>query len=92
MVIAFLDGPQADDGTAWEIGYFYAQKSPEQKIIGIRTEFRRAVANFTSDCWFSFRQYQWGFVPSLQRAVSRTNCGAFLLGSHHFNGFITEAG
>jgi nucleoside 2-deoxyribosyltransferase len=31
-----------DDGTAWEIGYFYARKSPEQKIIGIRTDFRRA--------------------------------------------------
>jgi nucleoside 2-deoxyribosyltransferase len=28
-----------DDGTAWEIGYFYAKKSPEQKIIGIRTDF-----------------------------------------------------
>lgn len=22
MVIALLDGPQVDDGTAWEIGYF----------------------------------------------------------------------
>jgi nucleoside 2-deoxyribosyltransferase len=31
-----------DDGTAWEIGYFFAGKSPEQKIIGIRTNFRRA--------------------------------------------------
>ena len=31
-----------DDGTAWEIGYFYAKKSPVQKIIGIRTDFRRA--------------------------------------------------
>ncbi len=31
-----------DDGTAWEIGYLYAKKSPEQKIIGIRTDFRRA--------------------------------------------------
>ncbi len=42
IVIALLDGPQVDDGTAWEIGYFYAGKSPEQKIIGIRTDFRRA--------------------------------------------------
>lgn len=41
-VIAVLDGSQGDDGTAWEIGYFYARKSPEQKIIGIRTDFRRA--------------------------------------------------
>jgi nucleoside 2-deoxyribosyltransferase len=42
MVIALLDGSQVDDGTAWEIGYFYAKKSPGQKIIGIRTDFRRA--------------------------------------------------
>jgi len=37
-----LDGPQVDDSTAWEIGYFYARKSSGQKIIGIRTDFRRA--------------------------------------------------
>ena len=42
LVIALLDGPQVDDGAACEIGYFYAKKSPEQKIIGIRTDFRRA--------------------------------------------------
>jgi len=27
---------------AGDIGYFYAKKSSEQKIIGIRTDFRRA--------------------------------------------------
>ncbi|SPJ16174.1 Nucleoside 2-deoxyribosyltransferase [Syntrophobacter sp. SbD2] len=42
LVIALLDGSQVDDGTAWEIGYFFARRSPEQKIIGIRTDFRRA--------------------------------------------------
>jgi nucleoside 2-deoxyribosyltransferase len=42
MVIALLDASQVDDGTAWEIGYFYAIKSREQKIIGSRTDFRRA--------------------------------------------------
>ena len=41
-MIALLDGSQVDDGTAWEIGYFYARKSSEQKVIGIRTDFRRA--------------------------------------------------
>jgi len=40
-MIALLDGSQVDDGTAWGIGYFTARKSPEQKIIGIRTDFRR---------------------------------------------------
>ena len=39
-MLAILDGSQVDDGTAWEIGYFYAlQKGP---IIGLRTDFRRA--------------------------------------------------
>ncbi len=42
ILIALLDGSQVDDGTAWEMGYFYAKKSPEQKVIGIRTDFRRA--------------------------------------------------
>lgn len=41
ILIALPGGPRVDDGTAWEIGYFYARKSPEQKIIGIRTDFRR---------------------------------------------------
>jgi nucleoside 2-deoxyribosyltransferase len=42
IMIALLDGSLVDDGTAWEIGYFYVKKSPEQKIIGIRTDFRLA--------------------------------------------------
>ena len=42
LLIALLDGSQVDDGTSWEIGYFPARKSPEQKIIGIRTDFRLA--------------------------------------------------
>jgi nucleoside 2-deoxyribosyltransferase len=40
LVIAVMDGSQVDDGTAWEIGYCYALK--RGKIIGIRTDFRRA--------------------------------------------------
>ena len=38
-VVALLDGPQVDDGTAWEIGYAYAKGKP---IVGIRTDFRNA--------------------------------------------------
>jgi hypothetical protein len=39
-----------------EIGYFYADKSPERKIIGIRTDYRRAgeregvAVNATIEC------------------------------------------
>ncbi|MDY0267301.1 MAG: nucleoside 2-deoxyribosyltransferase [Methanimicrococcus sp.] len=37
LVVAVLDGTDVDSGTAWELGYAYAQKKP---IIGIRTDFR----------------------------------------------------
>ena len=36
-VLAVLDGPDADAGTAWEMGYACARGTP---IIGIRTDFR----------------------------------------------------
>ncbi len=39
LVVAILDGPQVDDGTAWELGYHYARGG---KILGLRTDFRRA--------------------------------------------------
>jgi len=39
LVVALLDGPQVDDGTAWEIGYAHARGIP---VVGIRTDFRRA--------------------------------------------------
>ncbi|EGV18981.1 nucleoside 2-deoxyribosyltransferase [Thiocapsa marina] len=42
VLIALLDGTQVDDGTAWEIGYFFATKAADAKIVGIRTDFRRA--------------------------------------------------
>jgi nucleoside 2-deoxyribosyltransferase len=39
IMVALLDGPQVDDGTAWEIGYFYAL---ERVILGVRTDLRKA--------------------------------------------------
>jgi nucleoside 2-deoxyribosyltransferase len=39
IIIAILDGPQVDDGTAWEIGFHYARGG---KVLGIRTDFRNA--------------------------------------------------
>lgn len=38
-VVALLDGPQVDDGTAWETGYAYAKGIP---VYGIRTDSRVA--------------------------------------------------
>ena len=45
IMVALLDGPQVDDGTSWEVGYFFSQK---KKILGIRTDFRRAGETETS--------------------------------------------
>ena len=39
IMVAILDGPQVDDGTAWEIGYHYARGG---MVVGIRTDFRKA--------------------------------------------------
>jgi nucleoside 2-deoxyribosyltransferase len=36
-VVAICDGPQVDDGTAWEIGYAYGRNLP---IYGLRTDTR----------------------------------------------------
>lgn len=39
-VVAVLDGTQVDDGTAWEVGYFWAlHRGP---VFGLRTDFRKA--------------------------------------------------
>jgi len=39
LVVALLDGPQVDDGTAWEIGFAHARCI---SVVGIRTDFRQA--------------------------------------------------
>ncbi len=39
LMVAMLDGPQVDDGTAWEIGYFF---SSGRTVLGLRTDLRRA--------------------------------------------------
>jgi nucleoside 2-deoxyribosyltransferase len=39
VVVAILDGADADSGTCWECGYAYALKKP---IVAIRTDFRES--------------------------------------------------
>lgn len=39
IILAVLDGADADSGTCWECGYAYANG---KKIIGIRTDFRQS--------------------------------------------------
>jgi len=38
VVVAVIDGADADSGTAWEMGYAAAQKKP---VVALRTDFRR---------------------------------------------------
>ena len=43
LLVATLDGAQVDDGTAWEVGCFYALSGgATERILGVRTDFRRA--------------------------------------------------
>jgi nucleoside 2-deoxyribosyltransferase/predicted secreted protein len=42
IVVAIIEGADADSGTAWEMGYAYAQGKP---VIALRTDFRRVGHN-----------------------------------------------
>lgn len=39
IVLAVLDGADADSGTAWECGYAYAQATP---VVALRTDIRQS--------------------------------------------------
>jgi len=39
LVVALLDGPQVDDGTAWEVGFAHARCIA---VVGVRTDSRHA--------------------------------------------------
>ena len=39
LVAALVDGPDVDSGTAWEMGYAYANGKP---IVSLRTDYRAA--------------------------------------------------
>jgi nucleoside 2-deoxyribosyltransferase len=38
-IVACMDGPDPDSGTAWEVGFAYAKEKP---IVCYRTDFRRS--------------------------------------------------
>lgn len=52
IIIAILDGADADSGTCWECGYAYANNKP---IIAIRTDFRESgdIAGFNAMLYYS---------------------------------------
>jgi nucleoside 2-deoxyribosyltransferase len=39
IIVAIIDGADADSGTAWEMGYAYAHG---KQVIALRTDFRRS--------------------------------------------------
>ncbi len=39
IIVAVIEGADADSGTAWEMGYAYAQG---KQVFALRTDFRRA--------------------------------------------------
>jgi nucleoside 2-deoxyribosyltransferase len=39
IIVAIIDGADADSGTAWEMGYAYAHA---KQVIALRTDFRRS--------------------------------------------------
>jgi nucleoside 2-deoxyribosyltransferase len=52
-VLALLDGPMVDDGTACEIGLFYAlmQSNPEKKgVVGLLTDESSGLNLFVEGC------------------------------------------
>jgi nucleoside 2-deoxyribosyltransferase len=40
LLLAILDGATVDDGTAWEMGYFFSRHRGVRPIIGLRTDAR----------------------------------------------------
>jgi len=42
LIVSIIEGADADSGTAWEMGYAFAQKKP---VIALRTDFRRVGHN-----------------------------------------------
>jgi nucleoside 2-deoxyribosyltransferase len=78
VVVALLDGPDADSGTAVELGYAYAK---EKEIFGILTDWRRwspngKVKNINNMIWGIcgkgkriFRELDEKFSEDIKKAI-----------------------
>jgi nucleoside 2-deoxyribosyltransferase len=42
VLVAIMDGPDPDSGTAWEVGYAFGTKKP---VVLVRTDFRALAGN-----------------------------------------------
>ncbi len=76
IVIAILDGPDADSGTGVELGYAYAVKTP---IVGVRTDFRISedrglnlmLSNICNTLVLDVTSDMSGLVDSVVEAISK---------------------
>lgn len=80
VVVALLDGPDVDSGTAVELGYAYARS---KEIFGLLTDWRRwgpnnNVQNINNMIWGVcgkgkriFRKINDDFIKSLREALNR---------------------
>jgi len=74
VVVAVLDGPDADSGAAFEMGYAYARGKP---VIGVRTDYRpgpdRGVNLMPAGgCRYLVREFAFNEdVGQLARSVAR---------------------
>jgi nucleoside 2-deoxyribosyltransferase len=62
-VVAVLDGPDADSGTSFEVGYAYAKGIP---VIGVRTDFRKSADDGHLNLMLSQSIVTLCFVSSLE--------------------------
>ena len=75
IVVAILDGPDADSGTSVELGYAYSVKTP---IIGVRTDFRISedkglnlmLSNICTTLIIDTASNMTGLVDSVIKAIS----------------------
>jgi len=67
LLVAILDGPQVDDGTAWEVGYFY---SKGLRVLGIRTDFRKAGESEHSRVNLMVESACFALAESIEQLVS----------------------
>jgi nucleoside 2-deoxyribosyltransferase len=85
MVVACMDGPDPDSGTAWECGYAFAKNKP---IVCYRTDFRisgdtkgapynlmlseSATARFETPFRAKAPEFQKRMLTQIQKALRRT--------------------
>lgn len=66
IVVAVIDGADADSGTSWEIGYAFAKR---KKIISIRTDFRHVGHNELVNLMLEQSSVVVNDIPSLIQAL-----------------------